>query len=49
LSDALINYRYQPTKVHEVLLGDLYWQVQLVLDLKRLIAKQSSQSEPLYL
>jgi len=49
LNDAFINYRYQPTKMHEVLLENLYWKVQLVLDLKRLIAKQSSQSEPLYL
>jgi len=41
LNDALTNYRYKPAKIHRLALGDLYWQVQLVLDLKQLAAKQS--------
>jgi len=44
LNDALTNYRYEPEALHRVTLGNLYWQVQLTLDIKRLITKQSIDS-----
>jgi len=41
LNDALINYSYRPAKLHRLVVGNLYWQVQLVLDLKELMAGQT--------